>query len=129
MNIIHYESTEKTPMINGNIEEGRIIIRGRSYPESTVGFYKEFEKWLTDFYELAPDKIRVTLDLEYFNTSTTAVLYEMIQRLSQLKDNHNIVVTWIFDEDDMEMIDKGQDLQRLLGEMIKLEIRNSESEI
>ena len=127
MNSIHYESTEKTPMIAGDIEKGEITIRGRSYPESTIDFYKDFKSWLNEFYANAPEKITVTLDLEYFNTSTTAVLYDMILQLSKIKEGRQILVTWIFDEDDYDMIDKGHDLQKLLGEMIKLEIRNSES--
>ena len=127
MNIIHYDSTEKTPMISGNIEKGEIIIKGRSYPESTVDFYRDFKVWLGDFYANAPQNITVILDLEYFNTSTTAVIYEMIQKLSHLKDSHQIKVTWIFDEDDIDMVDKGDELQRLLGDMIELKVRNSES--
>ena len=123
MNTIHIESTEKTPMITGNIEKGEIAIKGRSYPESTVDFYNDFKIWLESFYKNAPENINVNLDLEYFNTSTTAVLYEMIQRLSQLKQ-HKIKVIWFCDEDDIDMLDKGHELQRLLGEMIELKIRD-----
>ena len=127
MNTIHYDSTEKTPMINGDIEKGEITIKGRSYPESTTDFYKDFKIWLQSFYTNAPNTITVVLDLEYFNTSTTAVLYDMIQNLSKLREGRKIDVTWYFDEDDYDMIDKGHELQKLLGDMIHLTIRNSES--
>mgnify|MGYP002620867199 CR=1 FL=1 len=127
MNTIHYDSSEKTPMIRGDIEKGEITIKGRSYPESTTDFYKDFKVWLQSFYANAPNTVTVVLDLEYFNTSTTAVLYDMIQQLSKLKDDKKISVTWYFDEDDYDMIDKGHELQRLLGDMIHLKIRNSET--
>jgi len=126
MSKIHFDSTDKTPLISGDIEKGEITIKGRSYPESAVDFYKDFKVWLLDFYEKAPKDVTVLLDLEYFNTSTTAVLYDMIQKLSHLKDDRKIIVTWFFDEDDYDMIDKGHELQRLLGDMIDLRIRNND---
>jgi hypothetical protein len=123
---IKYELTEKTPLIEGSISDGRIYISGRSYPEDAPEFFQPFRDWLKEFYKNTPGDITLDLNMDYINTATTVLLYEMIYVLSRLSKDRKVEVLWKYEEDDHDMIDKGNDFKDLLGDLITMIPRPSE---
>jgi SiaC family regulatory phosphoprotein len=124
---IKFEISEKTPSIEGSISDGLIVIKGRSYPEDAPEFFQPLRDWLADFYKNTPGDIHLDLDLDYINTATTVLLYEMIFVLSKLSIDREVKVTWKYEEDDYDMIDKGNDFKELLGNLITLVPRAEEN--
>ncbi|MBD3638016.1 MAG: DUF1987 domain-containing protein [Crocinitomicaceae bacterium] len=120
MDTINYEPTEKSPLIEGSISTGKILIQGRSYPENAPKFFQPLRDWLEEFYKKTPGNIEFEIDFDYVNTATTVILYDIIHNLSKLANEKEVHVTWKYESDDVDMINKGNDFKDLLGEFITL---------
>ncbi len=124
MEALRIESTHKTPRVILDPENGIFELSGRSIPEDALGFYKPIFDWL-DAYAKAPLPVtHVRFDLEYFNTSSSKNILEILKRLEAIHTNgHEVRVTWYYDEDDEDMEETGQDYQALLNLPIELSVK------
>lgn len=121
MNEFNLESTHKTPQINGNIAEGKIEIIGKCIPEDARDFFLPFRNWLLEFTKSAANKIDVVVDLEYFNTSTSSIILDVFKHLSKVNENKDVHITWVHEEDDIDMQEVGEDYKLMIGDIISLE--------
>ena len=112
--------TFKTPTIDGSISNGTLIMKGRSLPEDAKAFYLPFREWLNRFYESTAEEIKVTIQLEYYNTATSKLLINLLLKLEKLQEKKPVTVEWIYDEDDLEMEETGNDFKNLIGDMITM---------
>ncbi|MDR2571111.1 MAG: DUF1987 domain-containing protein [Oscillospiraceae bacterium] len=106
------EKTNTSPYVLIDEEKGYILFEGESYLEDIFGFFKEINDWLERY--LASDFTNLTFDcaMEYFNSSTTKVLYNILRLLDSHAPDKNIIVNWIVtDEDDEMLIECGEDYQ------------------
>ena len=120
MNDFFVEETHRTPRIEGSVQKGTLSISGKSLPEDAKDFYLPFKEWLIKFFESPSPKLSVIIELEYFNTATSKVLVDMMINFEKLRDQKEIEVVWIYDEDDLEMQEVGGDFKLLLGDLITL---------
>ena len=90
-NEIKVEPSRKSPEIYGNIELGEFHIKGISIPEDAHNFYRPFKEWLLEFVQSDSEKIQGTIELEYFNTSTSSILLDIFRHLEKvnLKKQNN----------------------------------------
>jgi hypothetical protein len=121
MTQINIKATDKTPSIEGNTSDGTLKISGKSLPENPREFYKPFSEWLNDFFETPADKVEVILDIEYFNTSTSNLLVELLRGMAELSKSKDVKVIWRFEEDDLDMEDVGNDFKLMVGDIVHLE--------
>lgn len=119
-NEILIESTHKSPLIKGNIKEGTLLIQGKSIPEDAKQFYLPLLSWVLEFENSPAEKIEVTADLEYFNTSTSSILLSLFKIIEKLNDKKPASIKWIFEEDDLDMEEVGEDYQLMLPNMITM---------
>ena len=120
MNLFKLDETPKIPKIEGNIEEGTLLIIGKSIPEDAHSLYYPFHEWLQNFYSNAPENVEVIFDLEYFNTSTSKIILTIMLGIKGMSKNRNIDMTWVFEADDFEMEEAGLDYQLMVGDILKL---------
>ena len=114
------EATHKTPEIKGNIEAGKLSIKGKSIPEDARDFYLPFRDWLLDFVKTEAQRIEVDVDLEYFNTSSSSIFLDVFKHLRKTSEDKPVAITWIFEEEDMEMEEVGEDYKLMIGDIITL---------
>ncbi|MBX7201504.1 MAG: DUF1987 domain-containing protein [Bacteroidia bacterium] len=106
----------KTPLVQCNYALGQIQFNGRSIPENSIEFYEPVFKWI-DNYVLQPQKeTQVNIHLEYFNTSTSKCLLDIFKKLYQMHQagTSKVLITWIYEEDDEDMLEAGEDYQALI---------------
>ena len=106
------EKTKTTPYILIDEEKGYMRFEGESYLEDIVGFFAEINNWLESY--LTSDFEELTFDsaLEYFNSSTTKQVYNMLRLMDTHADGKKVIVNWIVaDEDDEMLIECGEDFQ------------------
>ena len=106
------EKTKTTPYIFIDEENGYMRFEGESYLEDIAGFFKEINEWLKKF--LTSDFIEFTFDcaLEYFNSSTTKQIYNILRLLDASSPGRNVIVNWIVaSKDDDMLIECGEDYQ------------------
>ncbi len=116
MDNLKIEGTKQTPEIDFNSSTGILSISGRSIPENTFEFFNPVLLWLDEFSSIAPEKVIAKINLEYFNTSSSKYILEILKRLRIiLKDGKDILVEWYYEEDDEEMMETGEDYEDVSG--------------
>ncbi len=122
MEKITVEATPKTPYLHVNPKDKVIEIKGRSIPENSVLFYKPvmdlLDSWISSNVK---DKVIITVQLEYFNTSSSKCVLDIFKKLNQIHSNGAVVdITWIYEKDDEDMMEAGQDYQTIVGIPFKM---------
>jgi hypothetical protein len=111
--LLKIEATAKTPKLKVNPEKGLIQLSGISIPEDPRAFYAPFQE-AVDAYVAAPkEKTLVEFKLEYFNTSTTLILRNLLRKLTGLKGRTDLQIKWYYEEDDEDMGEVGGELKLL----------------
>ena len=118
MNEFYLEATPKTPRLYFNRETGEFEISGRSIPENSIEFYKPVITWLDNYIDNPNLNTLLVIKLEYFNTSSSKCLVEILRRLERLNSSHKVAVKWCYEEEDEDMQESGEDFK----EIIKLPI-------
>lgn len=107
------DNTDKTPRVLMDADRGYFLLRGICMPEDALAFFEPLFKFLTSYFETPKDVTTIDLDLEYFNTSSTRMLYQFMQLLSSHQDNSNIVINWHYEEDDLDLEEAGEEFKML----------------
>jgi hypothetical protein len=104
------EKTTTTPYILIDDENGYMKFEGRCYLEDIVSFFAEINEWLKKY--LSSGSVKLTFDcaMEYFNSSTTKLLYNMLRVMDKAAGNGaDVTVNWIAAEGDDMIIECGED--------------------
>ncbi|MDX1629068.1 MAG: DUF1987 domain-containing protein [Fulvivirga sp.] len=112
--------TPKTPRLYFNADTGVFEMSGRSIPENSIEFYKPLMRWLEKYTEDPADKTKLNVTLEYFNTSSSKCLIEILRKLESIKDKSDVKVLWHYEEEDEDMLESGEDFKKLLSIPIEL---------
>jgi hypothetical protein len=117
MNRLYINGSSITPNIDFNPAIGTFEISGKSIPEDSVGFYAPVIEWIEE-YAISPlSNTVVCIKLEYFNTSSSKVLLDILYLLEKIE---NIVVEWYYDEDDEDMEETAMDFDEVVEFDIKM---------
>ena len=111
--VFKIEATAKTPKLKVNPEKGLIQLSGISIPEDPRAFYMKFLESVDAYIEAPTEKTLVEFKLEYFNTSTTLILRNLLRKLSGLHGKTDLQIRWFFEEDDEDMGEVGGELKVL----------------
>lgn len=110
MKSLYIESTAKTPGIIFDPERNIFDIKGKSIPDDAELFYHEVLAWFDDYLVQPNNETVVTIDLEYFNISSSKRLLFVLYKLNELVEAKKIVrVRWCYNEEDEDMFEVGQD--------------------
>ncbi|MCS6821153.1 MAG: DUF1987 domain-containing protein [Microscillaceae bacterium] len=124
MENIVLEGTGRTPYVNLDFDKGRIELAGRSIPENSITFYKPIFDWVDKYLENPKPLTQVIFNLEYFNTSSSKCILDLLRKLERLPENgHQISVKWYFDEGDEDMEESGNDFKSLINLDIELIVK------
>ncbi|MFT4600086.1 MAG: hypothetical protein ACI857_000256 [Arenicella sp.] len=118
MNSCKVDSTFKTPIIEGNIQAGSLIMRGRSLPEDAKLFYQPFKKWLEGFRTSGAPHFTISFELDYYYTATSKLLINILMKLKKVRTIKKATVEWRYDTDDLEMEETRLDFKNLVEELI-----------
>ena len=106
------ELTKYTPYIFFNPEEHLLEIKGESYPENTAEFYLPCFNWLKEYLESMKNQtINITMDLIYFNSSSSKVFMDFFDLLDAAGEHNEIIINWYYDRDDDDSIEYGEDFK------------------
>ena len=111
MEDIEILGTTKTPHIHFVYEKGELLISGISIPENTVDFYHKLMYWITEYSRSPKPKTKIIFKFEYFNTSTSVVLLNIIKMISD--SGTDLSIDWYYEYDDTEMLDVGKDYKKI----------------
>jgi len=106
------KKTKTTPYVLIDEEKNYMKLEGEAYLEDIVAFFKEINDWLKDYFTSDFSEFTFDCAMEYFNSSTTKQLYNMLRLMDKHAIGKNVVVNWLIsDEDDHMLIEWGKDFQ------------------
>jgi hypothetical protein len=109
MEKIHIPATKYTPEITLDPEKGLIEMKGKSYPENTFEFYAPILEWLKEYAKHPNKETTANLEIVYFNSSTSKILFNMFDILYEIKDKSKVTINWIYDKDNETAKEAGED--------------------
>lgn len=112
MENIFIEKTKYTPEINLDMEKGEINFLGKSYPENTFEFYEPVMTWVSNYFNgFSKDKTVVSLEIIYFNSSSSKLFFDFFDLLEEASDENEIEINWIYDEENESAMEAGEDFK------------------
>ena len=117
MDNIFIPGTSKTPEVSFIVEARILNLSGRSIPENSIEFYSSLIAW-TDTLCNSEGVVEVNINLEYFNTSSSKCLMDLLKRIES--SNVEAQVNWYYEEDDEDMLEAGEDYDAIIDLPFKL---------
>ena len=94
----------------------KFLFEGCSIPENVKDFFKPILKWLNQYKDKSLDETIVEMDFDYFNTSTSMLILEVLYILDEIYDSgKSIKVIWFYKKGDCEMKDAGEEYEDMLN--------------
>ena len=130
------ERTKTSPYVLIDEEKKYMKFEGKSYLEDIFTFFKEINEWLENYFRSGSagssatgsaggSSAELTFDceMEYFNSSTTKMIFNMLRTMDKAAGNGaNVTVNWITAEDDEMIIECGEefaeDMEHLTFNMV-----------
>ncbi len=121
MKIYTHQATQSTPYICFDPTAGRLDIIGRSIPENSVAFYKPLFEALDAYSENPAKGIRAVIQLEYYNSSSSVCILNLLKKLEALKDKvSGTTIEWHYEEEDEDTLAAGNNFQSIISLPIQL---------
>jgi hypothetical protein len=117
MSAIQLEGTAKTPQVAFNDSPLSMEISGRSIPENSIAFYTPLLEWVDENLKDGGN-LDVSIRLEYFNTSSSKCLMDLLKRIEQSPAEANVL--WYYEEEDEDMLEAGEDYDAIIDMPFRL---------
>ncbi|MEO9532599.1 MAG: DUF1987 domain-containing protein [Crocinitomicaceae bacterium] len=114
---VNIEASIKTPAISMSENDGNISIKGISIPEDPHEFYSPLIEAIAVYRTSPAERTALNLHLEYFNTSSTLIIRNLIKELQGIKAKTDLVVNWFFESDDEDMKEAGEEFKMLFADI------------
>ena len=125
MDSLKLEGTSKTPHVHFDPSSRLMEIKGRSIPENSIDFYKPLIDWVDRYGRSVSGSTVLSVQLEYFNTSSSKCILDLFKKLEGIRAQGNEVsVLWHYEEDDEDMLEAGEDYAGIINvpfRMIQIE--------
>jgi hypothetical protein len=112
MKDIQFEGTSKTPAVAFTSDPLEISLSGRSIPENSIEFYRPLIAWVDENCQEEASELQVNIKLEYFNTSSSKCLMDLLKRLESAPVKAR--VNWYHEEEDEDMLEAGEDYDAIV---------------
>ena len=121
MEKVTIEGSPKTPTILFETDKGLLEIKGRSIPENSIEFYKPLVDALEKYATQPQASTNDTIQLEYFNTSSSKCILDVFKKLEAInKAGSAVTINWHYEVDDEDMLEAGEDYQAIINVPFKM---------
>lgn len=110
------EPTRVTPFVQIDPDKGLLDFKGRSSPSASLEFYHPILTTIEQIFNGESDTITANFAFEYFNTSSSKCLFDILKRLAKMRqEGAEVNVNWYYEEEDEDMKETGEDYEDVLG--------------
>ena len=96
--------------------KGTVSIKGRSISPEVNVYFEEFISYFKDCIQKQPMNLKVDIDMEYYNSSTSRILVDFFKSAKIVEEkNFNVDISWYIEKDDEDMIERAHDYESLVG--------------
>ena len=115
MEKLSIQATQNTPVIEFDLKKGLLKISGRSIPENSIEFYNPLFSALDSYLDNPNDKTNINIQLEYYNSSSSACLLSVFKKFEKLnKERGNVTVNWLHEENDEDILAAGKNFNGMV---------------
>lgn len=117
---IEVDQTEFAPKIILDPDSSAIRMSGNSRPISTTAYFEPVFEWLENYGRHGKKHLSVYFQFHHINTYTMRFLLKMMRVLNHyLGDNKDISIVWVYDAEDDDAVEFGEQLRSLFGNKSK----------
>jgi hypothetical protein len=109
MENLEIQPTNDTPTVYCDAQ-GEILMSGRSLPENPMKLYEPIFRW-AEQYE--GESILINFKLEYFNTSSSKQIFNLIKIFVENPKVKDVHVKWHYEEGDYDSKETGEHFSHL----------------
>jgi hypothetical protein len=110
------EAQESTPRVYLDKESSKFEISGKSFPEESRKFYAPVFTWLEEYAKAANEETWFAFKMEYFNSSSSLILLEIMNVLDKIKKSgKEVKVIWGYLDGDDDMLEAGEEYAELVN--------------
>ncbi len=112
MDNLYIAPTPSSPEVDFKFDTHALALRGESYPENAAAFYGGVIARLKEYLaRQEARRIEVNIALAYFNSSSTKMLFNLIEALNDAAEaGDSVTLNWFHDEEDDTILEFGQEL-------------------
>ncbi len=111
MKNLQISRTKYTLEVDFNVSEGILKMSGSSYPENALEFFKPVFDTLERYIAEHNKKLKVELDIDYLNTSSTKCILDIFEILEEYHTSGGSVqIQWFYREGDEDILETGKEL-------------------
>ena len=115
MRALQIKEDDSTPKVIMDKENNIFEISGISLPEDVISFYEPVLNWINDYLKEANLSTEISINLSYFNTSSSKVILEILSLFDNLAERGLMVsASWYYLEMDDDMLATGKEFQSML---------------
>jgi hypothetical protein len=116
MSDLYYEASATTPAVELDSARGRLEIRGESYPENALEFYRPVISAVDELLEGSETGLTILIDLSYLNTSSVKVLMDILDSAEEAHQaGAPVTVEWRYDQDNDRSLEMAEEFQEDLS--------------
>ena len=109
------KGTRDTPEIILDAENNVFEIKGNSLPEDSISFFTPIFEWIEKYVKSPNKSTHLICNLEYFNSSSAKMIYQVFIELGKIKETgNNVKITWQYESGDVLIEEKGLEYQGIL---------------
>ncbi|MGM0597585.1 MAG: DUF1987 domain-containing protein [Myxococcota bacterium] len=111
---VYIKGNIKVPEVYLDKNKGIIQFRGRALPENAKELFIPIFNWIEMYLKTPNSTTRLIFNLEYFNTSSSKMLTEIIKKLKKLgPQGKKLIVEWHYPEDDEDVLESGEAFEEI----------------
>ena len=113
MNRLYINQATETPEVLFEPNQGTLRFKGNSHPEDARAFYDPITNIISTYFETQNDReLRVDFYFRYINSASSKFVREIILTINKyfMDGNHKVSMSWYYDDDDIDMLEQGEDL-------------------
>ena len=115
-------STTSTLEVIFDINAKIFSLKGNSLPENPTEFFDFIDNYINNYLNKYQTEIlNIICDITYMNSSSNKRLFLLLKKCITAFNKVNVI--WIYDVDDDDMKEQGQDFQYSLGVNFKFQIK------
>ncbi|MEL0614068.1 biofilm regulation phosphoprotein SiaC [Marinomonas arenicola] len=112
MNELLINSTQSSPEIRGDWENGILYMKGDSYPENSYELYSDVVAWVSRFLKETSSPLTLELSLVYLNTSSIKVMMDIFDEMEEMhQTDRQVSVKWFYDEDNERVAELAEEFK------------------
>ncbi len=105
------KETKHSPLVALDHKTGAFEIKGSSFLDNAHEFYMPLILWVKEYAKKPAEITKLQFDLNYINTSSQRMLFDFLKELNAMhKTGAKIHIDWLYDENDYDLRDVGEDL-------------------